>query len=219
MKSECVVVAEVILSEEPQPKRGREEQLLQLAKEYFSRGGFRETSLQQIADELGITRPLFYYYFESKDALLWRLIGDLGDGLLERARPLVREHDDPVEAISRVVRAHTVILLENLAAFKIYFAERHSLEGALNDQLLAGEKEYRALFRDVIRKGQERGLFRTDDANTLAHLVLGLANSPVRWYLPSGPLNADGLSLLVADMTLSALVGRPKARPRKRSQS
>ena len=68
-------------------KPAREDELLQNAIRLFSRGGFQQTSLQEIASELGITRPLFYYYFESKEDLLWRIIGHLGD-LLEQAEPI-----------------------------------------------------------------------------------------------------------------------------------
>jgi AcrR family transcriptional regulator len=41
-------------------KVSREEELLRNAIQLFSRGGFRETSLQEIADELGITQPLWF---------------------------------------------------------------------------------------------------------------------------------------------------------------
>src|SRR5258705_9821979 len=106
-------------------KVSREEELLRNAIQLFSHGGFRETSLQAIADELGITRPLFYYYFDSKEDLLWRIIGHLGDALLERARPIATAPGRPTERIARLLAKHIEALIENWDAFRIYYAERH----------------------------------------------------------------------------------------------
>jgi len=69
-------------------ERAREQQLVAQAVELFSHGGYRETSIREIAEKLGITRPLFYYYFDSKEELLWGIIGHIGYRLLEQGRPI-----------------------------------------------------------------------------------------------------------------------------------
>src|ERR1700678_1953936 len=122
-------------------KNRREEQLIEQALALFSDGGYGETSLQEIADKLGITRPLFYYYFASKADLLWRLIGHVGDTLLLGARPIAASDAAPAAKLRQILEAHATALLENRNTFRIYFAERHLVEGKRNRTLKRGEDE------------------------------------------------------------------------------
>jgi AcrR family transcriptional regulator len=179
------------------PKRvkvSREEELLSNAIQLFSRGGFRETGLQEIADALGITRPLFYYYFESKEDLLWRIIGHLGDTLLEQARPIAALDAPPAERLGLLIQKHTETLLQNLDAFRIYFAERHQVSGKRDMRLKRGERLYHALLTEVIEQAQQAGEVPPGDARMLARLAVGAPNSLLRWYRPTGPMELSDVA-------------------------
>lgn len=188
---------------------GREEQILQEALRLFSEVGYHGTSLQEIADELGITRPAFYYYFDSKNELLWRLIGTLGDQLLEEARPIVAAEASPAEKLRDLLIAHTRTILGNREAFKIYFAERHLVGRRRDRQLRRGEERYHRLIESVIREGQLAELFRHGDSSVLSLLATGLANSTLQWFKPTRDLSVDDVSALVADLGLAAIASDP----------
>lgn len=49
------------------PVNNRREQILEIATDLFQKG-FRATSLDQVAAEMGVTRPALYYYFRSKES-------------------------------------------------------------------------------------------------------------------------------------------------------
>jgi AcrR family transcriptional regulator len=193
------------LATKPKLKSTREEQLVEQAVQLFSHGGYRETTLQDIANKLGITRPLFYYYFESKEELLWRIIGQLGDHLLENARPIAAADTSPVEKLPRLIEAHVEALLANVDAFRIYFAERHLLQGKRDRRMKRGENAYQELIADVIAEGQERGDFRDGDPRLLTRYLTGMANSVSRWYTEGGNLNIDELSTLAGELAASAV--------------
>ena len=183
----------------------REQQIVEQALRLFSQMGYHGTSLQDLADELGITRPAFYYYFRSKDDLLWRLIGKLGDHLLEEARPLVDEPLSPEEKLRRLIAAHARTILGNPDAFKIYFTERHLVGRRRDGQLRRGERQYIKLYEDVIAEAQKQGVFRSGDPHLLALVVTGIANSALRWFQPNRPLSADEASEFLADMAVHAV--------------
>jgi AcrR family transcriptional regulator len=187
-------------------KNAREAQLIQQALSLFSDGGYRETSLQDIADKLGITRPLFYYYFASKADLLWRLIGHVGDTLREGARPIAASDTPPVDKLRQILEAHAAALLENRDTFRIYFAERHLLEGKRSRSLKRGEDEYFGLIAQVIGEGQRAGLFRKENRRVLAHIATGQVNSLLRWFEPGGMMSAEDLGRLSADVTVRGLL-------------
>jgi TetR/AcrR family transcriptional regulator, cholesterol catabolism regulator len=183
----------------------REEELLRNAIELFSRGGFRETSLQEIADKLCITRPLFYYYFESKEDLLWRIIGQLGDTLLEQARPIAVADETPTRRLARLFERHVETLLENVDAFRIYFAERNQLSGKRDMRLKRGERLYHELITDVIAEGQQLGEIRSGDPHLATRLAMGTANSVLRWYTPAGAISARDLTSATVEYMLAGL--------------
>jgi AcrR family transcriptional regulator len=189
-------------------KQTRVEQLITQAIELFSRGGYRETSLQEIADRLGITRPLFYYYFESKEDLLWRIIGHLGDELLARARPLADAAVGPAEKLRLLLEGHAETILSNVAAFKIYEAERHLVTGKRHRGMRQGENAYLAIITDVIAQGQHEGIFKDGDARLLALLVTGMGTSMLRWFVPSGPRSIGEMAAMFAGVGVDA-VSRP----------
>jgi TetR/AcrR family transcriptional regulator, cholesterol catabolism regulator len=198
-------------------KQTRAEQLIEHACELFSRGGYRETSLQEIADALQITRPLFYYYFESKEDLLWRIIGHLGDDLLAAARPIAEANSEPTVKLRRLLEAHAEAILKNAAAFKIYFAERHLVTGKRDRVMRQGEDAYIAIISDVIVEGQRSGDFAPENAHLQSLLITGMGNSMLRWFVPSGPRSVAAMTSMFADAALGAVTGPDRRRPRKRS--
>ena len=70
-----------------------ENEIYEQATRLFAERGFAGTSLQDIADAMGITRPALYYYVKSKDELLAKLVTEITDG--------------PGEPTSRAVAART----------------------------------------------------------------------------------------------------------------
>lgn len=184
----------------------REEQLLERALTLFSEAGYRETSLQQIADHLGITRPLFYYYFKSKEDLLSRLIGHLGDAMLEQARPSLESGDAPIDVLYETFRTHVGVLVDNREAFRVYLAERNVIGSDPATRLaLAGEEQYMGLITAVIAHGQEQGQIRVGSPRVLALLAIGLVNSVLRWYVPGGAMSKEALQELTASMAAASL--------------
>ena len=197
--------SEMITAPAAGAKNEREAQLITQALALFSNGGYGETSLQEIADRLGITRPLFYYYFKSKDDLLWRLIGHVGDALRDGARPIVASEADPVEKLRLLLEAHAAALLQNRDTFRIYFAERHLLEGKRHRTLKRGEDEYFGLIAQVIADGQRLGEFRKANRRVLAHLATGQINSLLAWFEHGGMMSAEDLGELAAVVVVQGL--------------
>jgi AcrR family transcriptional regulator len=84
------------------------------ALDLFATQGFEKTSLQQIADRLGLTKPALYYHFPSKEALIRSLVQPLVDDLGSLLAQAEKEAVPPrrlLEALFDVTYRHRVILL------------------------------------------------------------------------------------------------------------
>src|SRR5206468_10730529 len=83
----------------------RELALLEVAESLLAEGRFASATLQEIAAEAGISRPTFYFYFDSKQALLVGLVERTLDELTEEVKHGLRlTGEDPRTAIRAVMR-------------------------------------------------------------------------------------------------------------------
>ncbi len=122
--------------------------ILAAARELFAAGGYRATSMQRIADRVGITKPGLYYHFSSKDDLLRRLTEPLLDEL-EAALAAAERHPDhetvrwrAVEGYLDVFIRHRETLLMLVRDMSLLVeapvAERFRSAAALANDLVAG---------------------------------------------------------------------------------
>lgn len=187
----------------------RRREILEQALAVFSERGYRDGTLDEIAARLGLTRQAFFYYFKSKEEILWSLVEALGFELLEQARPIAEGSRPAGERLHTLVERHVLQLLRNRAAFIVYFADRDRLSEEKSQTLRQGEHEYAELVARVIADGQCEGVFVAGNPLLHALLVLGVGNSVLRWYRPGGPLGVDGIAGAVADFAIGGIRRSP----------
>lgn len=96
------------------PRRERRAQLLDLATAVFTDQGYQGTSMDDIARAAGVTKPVLYQHFASKEALYSEVIGVLGENLLREAAELTRYAGTPVERVRYGQRRfYELVSLEN----------------------------------------------------------------------------------------------------------
>ncbi|MCP5087753.1 MAG: TetR family transcriptional regulator [Rhodobacteraceae bacterium] len=84
-------------------QREKTEQILEAALEVFARNGYRGATIDQIAEQSGLSKPNILYYFDGKRAIHGELLGRLLDTWLEPLEHLT-DDGDPVEEICDYVR-------------------------------------------------------------------------------------------------------------------
>ena len=80
----------------------RREQILEIATHLFQKG-FRATSLDEVAAEMGVTRPALYYYFRSKEELLVAIYDRAVGVLIDQAAPLFDQGLEPDVLLRRLL--------------------------------------------------------------------------------------------------------------------
>ncbi len=101
----------------------RERQLLDVAEETFAEQGYSETTMEQIAGRAGITKPVIYDHFGSKDRLLAAVVNRNRDDLLAATRSALVALEagaDPVEYFRAGVRAFLEFFQERRESFRTY---------------------------------------------------------------------------------------------------
>lgn len=183
-----------------------ENELFEHATRLFAERGFAGTSLQDIADAMGITRPALYYYVKSKDELLAKLVTEVTNGPLDELTALVARDDlDPVGKLRGIVEVIVGRRATQPARFRLLIRS----EADLPDELTAAyDESRRAVLRTVagvIEEGARAGRFRPVDPRVAALGVLGMCNWVAWWFRPGGRDSVEAVTDQLVDMALGAL--------------
>ncbi|WAI81162.1 MULTISPECIES: TetR/AcrR family transcriptional regulator [Achromobacter] len=146
-------------------------QLLQVAAAEFAERGFQHTRISDIVARAGVTQPVFYQYFSSKQAAYDELVGMFAQRLrqaISQARlPADLDGAELVDRIRGGVLGLLAILQEDPNLTRIGFFQVAGAE-ALKDELVA-------MIADNVRAEQQAGLFRPDvAADWFAQSLMGM---------------------------------------------
>src|SRR6266545_3786582 len=167
-----------------------ESQIMEEATRLFADRGFAGTSLQDIADATGLTRPALYHYFGSKEDLLSRLVSELTEG--------------PADELGEI-RARTGATATQPARFRVLVRSEAELPGALSKVYDQGRRRVLKEFSSVIDEGVRQGEFRPVDPRVAALGVIGLCNWVAWWHRPGGQRADQGVAEALADMAVASV--------------
>ncbi|MFF5988558.1 TetR family transcriptional regulator [Prauserella flavalba] len=183
-----------------------ENEMYEQATRLFAERGFAGTSLQDIADAIGITRPALYYYVKSKDELLAKLVTEVTNGPLDELRKLIAGGDlDPVAQLRAIVEIIVRRRATQPARFRLLIRSEAELPEELTSAYDDSRRAVLKTIAEVIEDGIRAGLFRPVDARVAALGVLGMCNWVAWWFHPDGRDNADDVTEQLADMAIAAL--------------
>src|ERR671931_900320 len=153
------------------PRKEREELMLQAAGRAFAARGFHAASMDAIAADAGVTKPMLYRYFGSKEQLSAAYVRATGNELVDRIRaPETRGQPADVR------------LRAGLRAFLSYVAARRAGWAVLHSETTA--PTHAAIAREVaeLRERIIRILITLFDDEPFAHAFAGAAESLATWW-------------------------------------
>jgi AcrR family transcriptional regulator len=193
---------------------GRELEILEAAAKIFNEKGYHNTSIQDIADAVGMLKGSLYYYISSKEDLLRQIFEQVNQGALEVVRD-VFESDAPADhRLHDLILQQTVFFCRYHIWIGVFLHEYKSVEGPIRTRYLKLRSDYEANVRNIIAAGQAEGLFRPElDVALTTRALLGMTNWLYTWYSPAGRQKPQEIGEAYADLALqSLLVHRPVKR-------
>ncbi len=184
----------------PGPERRR--QLLETARLAFARSGFHETSMNDIATEAGVTKPVVYQRFESKRELFRAVLEDIGERLQAEVIESAASAVSPREQVEAGFSAYIEFVKADPDGFRLLFsgASREDAEWAEITQ-----KVERSVAESIAALIEVEGMSKPHRL-ALAQGVLGMAEGMVRFWQrdPDSGLELDDLA---RDLSTLAWVG------------
>jgi AcrR family transcriptional regulator len=203
--------------------RSRDSEVLEKAIGIFYRKGFAATSIQDLADELGMLKSSLYYYITSKEALLRRIFEDSHAGAMEVVERVEAMDAPPLERIHAYLQQYAEWFLTNRERATLYAREWRYLTGDFHDEVAAQRAYYDDVLIRLVEEAQEAGdVPKGLSPRYASYFVLGSLSSITDWYRPSGMHDPQTIAAVWADMGMRVLtnpdepVPLPDVPPRKR---
>jgi TetR/AcrR family transcriptional regulator, cholesterol catabolism regulator len=193
-------------SARPRPPKRRRVEVLDVAALVFSQKGYEATSIQDVADAMGILKGSLYYYITSKEDLLFEIIQGVHEEALKNLDRTAEVEGDALQKIRAFVVIHFTHNAHNLVKMAVFFQDFRSLNGSRRKLIVEERDLYDNFLRDLIRQGQEEGIVCPDIEPKLAAItVLGMMNWIYHWYKPGGELSAAEIASAYADFVIAGL--------------
>ncbi|MBF6438322.1 TetR/AcrR family transcriptional regulator [Nocardia cyriacigeorgica] len=192
----------------PDPsKSARRNELLGLAADLFAERGLRATTVRDIADAAGILSGSLYHHFDSKESMVDEILRGFLDDLFGRYRDIAAAGLSSRDTLEALVLASYESFDRYHAAVAIYQAEAKRLRGVERFTYIDEyNKEFRALWQQVLTQGVRDGSFRAELDIELAYRFLrDTVWVAVRWYTPGGPITVDNLAKQYLTIVLDGL--------------
>jgi len=194
-------------------------ELLDKATAIFAQKGYESTTLQDIANALGVSRSALYHYVSSKEDLLTMLVEQVSHPLAEVLEELARRQDlSARRKLANVVSLMVRQRAEHPDQFRILDRSETVLPEPARSQHLAARRKVLRELVNVIAAGTEAGEFRRVDPRTTALSVLGMCNWVAWWFRPGS--DVEPVVSTVTDLAAAMLAadGEP-ARNAETSQA
>jgi AcrR family transcriptional regulator len=195
-------------------RQNRDAEVLDAAIAVFCDRGYAAATLQDVAQTVGMLKGSLYYYFDSKEALLFRILSDADDQVRVIFDEVLGLQVPPNERLHHFLLRHIQWYVDNLELARVTFHEWNNLTGELLATQKKRRREYDRFVQDLIRACQQDGTISADLPVTLAaNYLLGAINSTPDWYRREGKATPVDLAALYTELTMSMLTSWKPGKP------
>lgn len=193
------------------------EAILAQAALLFAQRGYAGTSMNEVAEACGISKPALYHYVRDKDELLAEIVNDHVSRLEALVAEVQAERLAPEAHLRRLIRRFVEQYADAQASHRVLTEDVRFLPEADREQVLAAQRRVVAAFADAIERVKP-GAAAAKLHKPLAMLLFGMINWMFTWLRPDGPFTHEAMAPVVADLFFGGLgaVQAPQRTPKPR---
>lgn len=176
------------------PRAEREEQIVAVAVDEFAARGYAGASMVEIAAKAGISKPLIYQYFGSKDGLYLACLHQVAGDLVERLEVAELSVDDTVASRVYALQAIFEALEPQRSAWHLLYDTTMPGEGPIAE----AARDYQARTQALAASGSKsflaaRGDHDVLDTEVLTSVWMGVVSTVVTWWLAHPEVSAEAM--------------------------
>ena len=188
-------------------RRNRDADVLQEAIQVISERGYAATSIQEVADRVGVLKGSLYHYFSSKEELLLRILEQSHEETSSIALEVSELNLPAFEELLEYLRRSSLWYIANVQRANIFFTERRNLTGDRLQMAKTWGRDFESHIQKLIIAAQEDGRIRGDqDPRLVTRFVIGAVNNVRNWPSRSGnAFSAEDIADTLVTLVKSAL--------------
>jgi AcrR family transcriptional regulator len=185
--------------------------ILEHATEVFCDKGYEGASMRELSRASGMSLAGLYYYFESKERLLYLIQKHTFRTIIAQLRERLAGVSDPERRIRLLILNHLEYFLANQKAMKVLSHEDDALRNGFGAEIATIKREYYRICRSLMDEfKQARAL---EFSSRMAVLSLfGMMNWIYTWYNPRVDADAGELARQMGDIFLQGICSAPKGK-------
>src|SRR5580704_10802414 len=180
----------------------KRERILEEAVKLFYERGFTGTTLDDIAAELGVTKPFIYTHFRGKVELLAALCKPTIEMALGAISDAAALPGTPTERLRRAITDFTLVILRRQPNIAIYFREEKNLSPEALEEINVLRRKFDRVLSDLLIEGNKAGEFEIADHSIAALALGGMISWAYTWYRPGGRLTLEETAAQMAELAL-----------------
>ncbi len=179
-------------------------EILRSAAAAFTRNGFAGATMEEIAEQAEMAKGNLYYYFPSKQELLFFCQDYSLTRLNEQADAVVKSKQPVERKLRDLIALHVHTVLEELPGSTAH-TDFRSLPKEQLRKIVRKRDRYEKSYRKVVEAGVKEGVFEVGDTKTAVWAILGALNWIVQWYSPKGAMSAEQIAEDFGDLFVGGL--------------
>jgi AcrR family transcriptional regulator len=186
------------------PAAERRRQLLEVAVTVFAERGYHATSMNDVAEAAGVTKPVLYQHFSSKRDLFVELLSDIGDELRETIAKATADAAGPRQQIEQGFRAYFHFVGDHTDSFRVLFGSGARRDPEFASFARAVETSIAEAIAELIVVDGQPATHR----DLLAHSIVGMTEAASRhWLAHDRDPDVDTLADQLARLAWSGMRG------------
>ena len=174
--------------------RDKIEDICRKAAGLFSEKGYREATLADVSKAAGITKAGIYHYFTTKEELLFFILHNYMNGVVERAKRNFAVSVRPEENIRRFILDHIKYLDENFHESRLIINQWRNLAPEYRDIIRKQQRAYVDLLNREIDNLLGNSAVAAEDRRLTTYILMGMCNAPYNWYRVGGTFSPERIA-------------------------
>ena len=164
------------------------------AAQVFSAKGYNSASLVDVSRAAGLSKGGIYHYFSTKEELLFTILDNFMEILIDGLEKELETISSPEEKIRYFIRRHIKQYCDNVYSSRVVLHETNNLPAQYWKIIRKKSKKYTFILGDILKEYFKSDKAVSERLRVITYILLGMCNLIYWWYDPKGPVKPDDLA-------------------------
>ncbi|MBN2809791.1 MAG: TetR family transcriptional regulator [Deltaproteobacteria bacterium] len=187
----------------------KQEQLFNTAAALFAEKGYHGTSINDLAQAMGLQKGSLYHYFKSKEELLFMLLDEYISAALLEIEKICALNVDAVEKLRLFMLFYSSFYAGDRDRLVLLINDIDKLSEALRLKIIEKERRYTKALTDIFSQLQAAGIMKKIPPAVAAFAFFGMVHYTCKWFQQDGPVSAEALGEMFLEIFTNGVFVNP----------